>query len=191
MKTLFQSLLKLAAISLPLILCTAIAANAQTARLQTSSLDHLAGKASETVDINLDEQVMHLTAGFFSGADADEKKIKEVVNGLKGIYVKVYEFEHEGEYSPADVESIRSQLRGPGWTKLLNYTSKKEGSVEVYLMTIGEQVGGLAVLAADPKALTIVNILGPIDLNKLSQLEGTFGVPDLGIEQPAKPKTKN
>jgi hypothetical protein len=28
-----------------------------------------------------------------------------------------------------------------------------------------------------------VNIVGPIDLEKLSELEGQFGVPDLGIEQ--------
>ena len=113
------------------------------------------------------------------------------MSGLKGIYVKVFEFEHEGEYSAADVESIRSQLRGAAWTRILNINSKKEGSVEVYLMTIGDQISGLAVLAADPKELTVVNIIGPVDLSKLSQLEGQFGVPDLGIEPPAKTKPKN
>jgi len=191
MKTLFQSLLRLASISLPLVLLTAVAANAQSARLQTNTLDYLASKASETVDVNIDEHLMQLTAKFFSSTDPDEKKIKEVIGGLKGIYVKVFEFEHEGEYSSTDVEAIRAQLRGPGWTKIVNYTSKKEGSVEVYLMTIGDQINGLAVLAADPKELTIVNILGPVDLNKLSQLEGQFGVPEMGIEPPVKTRPKN
>ena len=191
MKTLFQSLLKLAAISLPLILWTAVAANAQSARLQINTLDYLAGKASETVDVNIDEHLMQLTAKFFSSSDPDEKEIKALVSGLKGIYVRSFEFEHEGEYSSADLESIRVQLHGPGWTKIVNYSSKKEGSVEVYLMTVGDQVSGLAVLAADPKELTIVNIIGPVDLNKLSKLEGQFGVPDLGLEPPAKTKPKN
>lgn len=191
MKTLFQSLLKLASLSLLVVLCSAVTANAQSARLQTGTLDFLASKASETVDVNIDEHLIQLTAKFFSSTDPDEKKIKELISGLKGIYVKVFEFEHEGEYSPADVESIRAQLRSPGWTKIVNYSSKKEGSVEVYLMTLGDQINGLAVLAADPKELTIVNIIGPVDLHKLSQLEGQFGIPDLGIEQPAKPKTKN
>lgn len=191
MKTLFQSLLKLAAISLPLILWTAVAANAQNARLQINTLDYLAGKASETVDVNIDEHLMQLTAKFFSSSDPDEKEIKALVSGLKGIYVRSFEFEHEGEYSSADLESIRVQLHGPGWTKIVNYSSKKEGSVEVYLMTVGDQVSGLAVLAADPKELTIVNIIGPVDLNKLSKLEGQFGVPDLGLEPPAKTKPKN
>ena len=189
MKTLFHSSMKFAAISL-LLVCSGATARAQNARLQMSHLDYLAGKASETVDVNIDERLMQLTAKFFSSHDPDEAKIKEIVNGLKGIYVKSFEFEHEGEYSTADVESIRSQLRGPGWTRLLSINSKKEGDVEVYLMTNGDQIGGLAVLATDPKEITVVNIIGPIDLDKLSKLEGQFGVPDLGIE-PTKPKPKN
>jgi len=31
-----------------------------------------------------------------------------------------------------------------------------------------------------------VNIVGPVDLDKLAKLEGQFGVPDLGIEQKKK-----
>jgi hypothetical protein len=73
---------------------------------------------------------------------------------------------------------------------LVNVTSKKEGTVEVYLLLNGEEVGGLAVLTADDRELTVVNIVGPVDLEKLAKLEGQFGVPELGIE-PAKTKTKN
>ena len=119
------------------------------------------------------------------------QKVKEIINGLKGIYVKVYEFEHENEYTPADVESIRAQLRTPAWSRIVSINSKKEGTVEVYLMTVNERISGLAVLALDPKELTIVNIIGPVDLEKLSELEGQFGVPEFGIEQPAKVKTPN
>lgn len=195
MKTLFQSLprngCRLAALSLLLMFCTAIAAKAQGARVQMTSLDYLTGKASETVDVNIDEHLIQMTAKFFSSNDPDEKKIKEIVSGLKGIYVKVFSFEHEGEYSAADVQSIRSQLQTPAWSKILNVNSKKEGSIEVYLMTTGDQISALAVLAADPKELTIVNIIGPVDLSKLSELEGQFGVPDLGIEQPVNKKPKN
>lgn len=191
MKTLFQSLVRLASISLLLMLCTAIGAKAQSARLQTNTLDYLAAKASQTVDVNIDEHLIQMTARFFSSTNPDEKEIKQLINGLKGIYVKSFEFEHEGEYSATDVESIRSQLHTPAWTKILNVNSKKEGSVEVYLMTAGERISGLVVLAVDPKELTIVNILGPVDLNKLSQLEGQFGVPELDIEPPVKTKPKN
>ena len=103
--------------------------------------------------------------------------------------MKSFEFEKEGEYSVADLESIRSQLRNTAWSKIVNINSKKDGSVEVYLMSNATQISGLAVLASDIKEITVVNIIGNVDLEKLSQLEGQFGIPELGIE--SKPKRKN
>ena len=140
--------------------------------------------------MNIDEHLIQLTAKFLSNKEPDEIKVKEIVNGLKGIYVKSFQFEKEGEYATADLDSIRSQLRAPGWSRIVNFFSKKEGSVEVYLMTNGSHISGLAVLASDPKEITVVNIIGPVDLEKLTQLEGQFGIPDLEIE-PAKPTRKN
>ena len=188
MRILFKTI-KLASLALLLGLSVSATARAQNAKIELGQLDHLGSKASETVDVNIDERLMQITAKFLSGKDPDEVKIKQLVNGLKGIYVKSFEFEREGDYSQADIESIRSQLRNPAWSKILNVSSKKEGSIEVYLLTNASQVDGLVVLATDPKELTIVNIVGPVDLEKLSQLEGQFGVPELGIE--TKPKPKN
>ncbi|HJP93025.1 MAG TPA: DUF4252 domain-containing protein [Pyrinomonadaceae bacterium] len=190
MKSLFQINTTTPLLVVMLVLATAFTAHAQSSRIQMSSLDHLAPKASETVDVTIDERLMKMAAKLFSDKDADEKEVKELVAGLKGIYVKSFEFDTEGQYSAADVESIRTQLRAPGWTRLLNVTSKREGSVEVYMLMDGEQIGGLAVLSAEDKELTVVNIIGPVDLEKLAKLEGQLGVPDLGIET-TKPKTKN
>jgi len=103
--------------------------------------------------------------------------------------VKSFEFEKEGEYSVADLESVRSQLRNTAWNKIVNINSKKDGSVEVYLMSNATQISGLAVLASDAREITVVNIIGNVDLEKLTRLEGQFGIPDLGIE--SKPKRKN
>ena len=189
MKTLFQTLLKLAAIMLLLCGSAAITAHAQGARLQIDQLDSLANRASETVDVKLDERLMATTAKIFSGKDDED--IKEILKGLKGIYVKSFEFEKEGQYSPADVESVMSQLRGGGWSKIVGVTSKKDGdNVEVYLMMQGDQIQGLAVISAEPKEFTVVNIVGPVNLEKLTKLEGQFGVPDLGLDQPKPKKSK-
>src|SRR6476620_11750470 len=125
---------KLAALAVLIVLGVTATASAQNARIQTSQLDALAAKASETVDVNIDESLMQMTAKFLSSKDPDEAKVKDLVNGLKGIYVKSFEFETEGQYTAADLESIRSQLRGPGWTRLVNVTSKNEGNLEVYLL---------------------------------------------------------
>jgi len=188
MNKLFHTVIRRALPLLLLVTSAAAVATAQDARVQTASLDHLVGKASQTVNVNIDQRLMQMTAKFFSGSDPDEKKIKEIISGLKGIYVKVFEFERENEYTPADVESIRSQLRGPSWSQIVSINSKKDGTVEVYVSTTNEQINGLLVLAADPKELTIVNIIGPVDLEKLAELEGQFGVPVLDIDKPAKTK---
>ena len=181
---------RLPLVALLLIFAATLTAKAQGAKIQLSNLDHLAARASQTVDVNIDERLVQIAAKVLSSEDADEKKIKKIVDGLKGIYVKSFEFENTGEFTQADVESVRAQLRGPAWSKLVNVTSKKDGSVEVYLMLVGDQISGLAVLSVEDKELTVVNIVGPVDLEKLSRLEGQFGVPELGIEAP-KPKTKN
>ena len=45
-----------------------------------------------------------------------------------------------------------------------------------------DKAQGLAIIASEPREFTIVNIVGNIDLEHLHDLEGNFGVPDLGIE---------
>jgi hypothetical protein len=182
--------LKLAALAVLLVLGATATAMAQDPRIQTSQLDSLAAKASETVDVNIDESLMALTTKFLSSKDDDERRVKELVSGLKGIYVKSFEFENEGQYTEADLESIRSQLRNPAWSRIITARSKKDGTIEVYLMHTGAQISGLAVLATELKEVTVINIVGPVDLEKLTQLEGEFGIPELGLEG-SKPKRKN
>ena len=182
MKNLFQTTWKLAPVLLLFLVGSSMTAQAQSPRLQLDQLDSLTNKASETVDVKLDERLLATTARFFSGKD--DANIKEVLKGIKGIYVKSFTFEKEGEYSQADVDSVISQLRGSTWSKIVAVKSKKDrDNVEVYLNMVGDQITGLAVISIEPKEFTVVNIVGPIDLEKLSELEGQFGVPDLGIEQ--------
>ena len=177
-------------IVLSLILISAFVARAQDSRIQMSGLDQLAAKASRTIDVSVDERLIRVAAKVFSDTDVEEREVKKLLNGLKGVYVKSFEFENDGQFGAAEVESIRTQLRGPGWTRLVGVASKKDGNFEVYLLMNGEQIGGLAVLHTDQRELTVVNIVGPVDLEKLAKLEGQLGIPELGIE-PAKPKTKN
>jgi len=190
MKTLFRNSLPAITVSVLLLAATSVTVRAQSARLQIDQLDSLANKASETVDVKLDEHLMQLTAKFFVSKDPDDAEIRDLIKGVKGIYVKSFTFEKEGEYSPAEIDSVMSQLRGGAWSKIIGVTSKKDGdNVEVYLNTAGDQINGLAVLSIEPKEFTVVNIVGPINLEKLVQLEGQFGVPYLNLPPP-KPKVE-
>src|SRR5213082_1749724 len=97
----------IAALALP------ITASAQGTRLNLDFPD-LSAKASETTDVTLDGPMLRLAGKFLSSSDADERAAKEMINGLTGIYVRSYEFDHEGEYDKAIAQRIRTQL-GPSW----------------------------------------------------------------------------
>ncbi len=149
-------------------------------------IDKLAAKASEVVDVSLDGPMLRLAGRFLSNNDPDEAKVKNIVGGLKGIYVKSFEFEKEGEYSPSDLDEIRHQLRGPGWSRMVGVISKKGGdNAEVYMKLDDTHIGGLVILCADPKELTVVNIVGNISLDDLSELGGHFGIPDVETHKKA------
>jgi hypothetical protein len=156
--------------------------------LDLKHLDKLADRASSKVEVTLDGSVLKLAAKFLSDDDdPDSAKIKKLVNGLKGIYVKTFEFEKEGAYSDSDIAGIRKQLES-GWSRIVGIQSKKDGdNAEIYLKTGGPD-GGLAILCAGAKELTIVNIVGKIDLDQLSELGGNMGVPKIEVEKPKPPK---
>jgi len=168
-------------------LLAAPSAEAQDAKLQINHLDKLAAKAEETVDVTIDGPMLQLATKFLSSKKPDEAKAKELVAGLKGIYVKSFEFDKEGAYSDEDVSAIRAQIRAPAWSRIVGVRSKREReNVEVFTRMEGDKIIGLAIISAEPKELTIVNIVGPIDLDKLSDLEGEFGIPRMGLERSSK-----
>jgi hypothetical protein len=158
--------------------------------LDLKHLDRLAARASSTVDVSLDGALLKLGAKFLSADDPDQAKVKRLVDGLKGIYVKTFEFEKEDEYSESDLTTIRSQLRASDWSRIVGVRSKRDGeNVEVYIKIGGTGPGGLAVIAAEPKELTVVNIVGKIDLDQLSDIGGNFSIPKMDLEK-SKPEPK-
>ncbi|MBK6315662.1 MAG: DUF4252 domain-containing protein [Blastocatellia bacterium] len=165
-----------------------VTAFAQNPKLRLDSLVRLGAKASKTVEVTVDRELMAMAVKFLSGeTDADTKKVRELVAGIQEIFVRGFEFENEGEYNQADVDEIRSQLSGPGWSRITGVRSKKGGeNAEIYVMHGGGKVLGLTILATDPKEVTIVNIIGEIDPARLSELEGELGVPRMELKREVK-----
>jgi hypothetical protein len=150
------------------------------------NLDKLAARATESVDVNLDASMLQLASKFLSKDDADEARVKNLVSKLKGVYVRSFEFDKEGQYSMSDVESIRSQLKTPMWSRIVGVKSLKGENSEIYLKKQGDQIGGLVVIAAEPRELTVVHIDGPINPEDLTELQGHMGIPKIGKHKPQK-----
>ncbi len=161
----------------------AVAANAQTARLQFDNLKGLEDKAIEVVEVNVDGKLLNLAKRvLLKVKDKDAKTVGEAIKGLEGVYVRVYNFENENEYSTADIDSIRLQLDSPGWEKHVKVRSKKNNQkVDVYTMFAGDDISGVAVLVSEKKKLALINVIGPIDIDTLVELSGNLNIPDIDI----------
>jgi len=164
------------------LFCVALPASAQHARLKLDHLEKLSAKAVEVNNVTLDGDMLQLAAKFLDmdKDDPESGQAKNLIKNLKGIYVKNFEFEQPNQYSAADVEEIRTQLAAPGWSKIVENRDKRANeNNEIYVMKDAHNnIAGIAILVAEPKELTVVNIVGPVDLDKLSALGGKFGIPE-------------
>jgi hypothetical protein len=161
-----------------LLLGCATAALGWQSPLKLDHLDRLTAKANESVNITLDASMLKLAAGFLDIDDDDDAAdIKKLVQGLKGVYVRSFEFKNSGEYTDADIESIRAQLRDPSWKKIVEVRSKVDGDADIYIKSDTSKIGGLTIICAEPKELTIVNIEGTISVEDVKKLGGNFGIP--------------
>src|SRR5262249_9710642 len=136
-----------------------------------------ASKASESVTVSLDGNLLQLASKFLSSSDPDQAKIKKLVASLKGVYVRNFEFDKPGQYAAADLDPIRSQLPDAKWKKIVEVRGRE--SADVLLRQEDEHtISGLAVIVSEALELTVVYIDGPVDMDGLSALAGNFGIPE-------------
>jgi hypothetical protein len=153
------------------------------------NLDHLAAKASDSVDLSLNKDMIQFAGKFLNSKNSDEAKAKEMIGGLEGIYIKSFEFDKDGQWNQADLDQIRNQLKTPEWNRIVGVkSSQDQENAEVWVRTESGKISGLAVLAAEPRELTVVNIVGNISLESLAALGGQMGIPKLQLQSPPSKK---
>src|SRR5688500_17138923 len=186
----------LALITAFVLLPLAASASGQDARLHFEKLNILEPRARDVVEVNVDGKVLELAKRVTAKVDdLEARRVAEAINGLKGIYVRVYRFQNENEYNPADIDEIRAQLNSPGWQRVANVRSKKNNQkVDVYTMFTGDVMSGAAVLVTESKSVALINIVDPIDLEMLTEISGKMSIPKIDIERDAaneKPKEED
>ena len=157
-----------------------VVAVAQAGKLAIPDFGDLAKKATETVDITLDGDMLKSATNMMgAGAHHDPagKDLSTMVDGLKAITVRSFTFDKPDMYSEQEVAGVLAQVNAPGWKKIISVHEKGE-RVEIH-MRENSADGGLLIVSEEPKELTIVNIAGKINLDQLRQLQGHMGVPSM------------
>ncbi|MFP5237331.1 MAG: DUF4252 domain-containing protein [Acidobacteriota bacterium] len=161
--------------------CAAVAQAPQTMPAPSPLEKQLAARASDVTEVTLDKNMLGFASKFMNGKEGNDAETRKLIEGLQGIYVRDYEFDKEGEYTPADVEALRHHYEVGEWTPIVKERDRKSHeTTDVLMKVVNGETRGLFVLDAEPKELTLVLILGPIRMEDLSKLSGLSGLSGLG-----------
>jgi uncharacterized protein DUF4252 len=178
------------------LFCVPARGLAQDAKLQLDNLNRLSEKAATVTDITLDGSLLQFAVNLIEKADGENDKdvaqLKSIVKGLKGIYIKSFEFDQASQYSKADVEAVRAQLVAPRWTRIVQSVDKRNNEHnEIYLLKNGEHVAGVVILVAEARELTVVNIVGEVPMDKIAAVEHHFVAGEKDAGKNTKPKKES
>ena len=148
----------------------------------------LAERATHVTEVTLDKNMLAFAAKFLDkDTDKDDEEAKQMIRNLKGVYVREYDFDKEHAYTAEELEGLRKYFEGSEWSPMVHERTKGQAEgTDVYVKLAGDQMQGLFVLDAEPKELSLVLILGPIDVDQISKLGGNFGIPKDAVKKAQK-----
>ena len=159
-----------------------VLAAAQDAQLKLPSFSDLKDKAVKSVDITIGSSLLGFMGWMMDDHDKDSAELKKTITGLKSVQIRSYQFSSDFAYSRADVDAVRSQLSAPGWSQLIKvHDQHKNEDVDIYIALDKQTVKGLAIIAANRREFTFLNIVGAVALEQVAKLRETFGAQGAGM----------
>jgi hypothetical protein len=154
---------------------------AEPGRLILPDFRELETRASECTVVTVGPWLLHFASRFADNHDPDGAATRRVLANIRSITVHSYEFDSDFVYSQADVEAVRAQLRGPNWNRLAQVRGKDRNNVDVYVSMEDDRTTGFAVISAEPRELTIVNVVGSISPEDLQRLSTHLDIPGMRV----------
>jgi hypothetical protein len=135
----------------------------------------LAARASNYTEVTLDRKMLDFASRFMDKEDDAEGK--RIIAKLNGIYVRTYEFDKAGQYTPDDLAALRRQFQTADWNPIVKQRSKDgTDDSDIYLKVVNGDIQGMFILNSEPKELNFVFISGPIRPEDLDDINGNFGI---------------
>jgi len=117
-------------------------------------------EAAEVTEINLDPAMLGLV-----NLDGDES-----TNDIFSIRVKSFSIDSlDFEMHKRELEQIDSQLDGGNWNQVIKVVDPDEFTI-ISFCVVDENPAGMLILSLDREEVTLINMLGTIDLSNLDWL---------------------
>jgi hypothetical protein len=143
------------------------------------SLDKIGANATGSTNISLEGDTLKLATSIFGG---DTGPLKN----LTGVYVRTFEFDKTGQYKDTDLAPLRAYVNSLKWNKIVD-TKESDETSEIYVKPLPDnKLGGLAIISAEPKEVTVVFINGSLNMSDIPKLSGNLGIPDLRYDHGGK-----
>ena len=131
--------------------------------------------AQDSDEITFGPLSLRLLDWAIDDSDADGKRLKRTLRGLRSVQIRSYEFKDGFEYPTADLDALRAQLMQPAWSQLLKVRDRdNKQNLEVYVALQNHTVKGLTVIDCGPRELTVINIVGSMDLDEVDGVRKMF-----------------
>lgn len=144
------------------------------------NFDAVAAKATKKTELNLEGPALAMALEQVAKHKPDMAgKFGKALESVKGVYIGNYEFAKAGDYSQDVLEPLRKEVQAAsGWSRIVHVHEKDE-STEIYVKNQDGNVAGCLVLAAEPRELTIVQVVGDFPLAGLQELVSSHIAYDL------------
>jgi hypothetical protein len=155
-----------------------VVAAAQDGRLWLPLSSELRQKAAQSVDFTLGPFGLRLTSALLDDHDQDCVRLKKTLRGLKYVRIRDYQFSSsDWAYPSEQVDQLRRQLSEPDWSPLLQvHDRSKHQDMGIYISRDEHSARGVAIIASNPRELTIINIVGAVELNQIGALRDMFSL---------------
>jgi hypothetical protein len=139
----------------------------------------LAARAADVTEVTLNKNMLGFASKFMHNKGEDDASVRQLIEGLDGIYVREYEFDKEGEYQPEELDQLRRAFSTPDWTPIIHERERRGETTDILMKVVNGENKGMFILNAEPRELSIVLILGPIRMEDLGRLHGLAGLGSL------------
>ena len=138
-------------------------------------------KADEVVKVNLWGRSLEQAKRLMGLRKNVTASVRGFLGGLKGVYRRTYRF-RGSEASEDDVRPVHKRLSDDGWVPIIETADRQAPeSLSVYSYYEDEELAGMTVVSSDPGEVTVLKIMGPVDLEALSQIGRGLGLPLMNV----------
>jgi hypothetical protein len=133
---------------------------------------------NRVVNLSIGPTLLHFAAMYVD----EEPEIRELLQSLDGVRVRVYEIDGDAGRVASRVHDMSQHLQADGWEPVLLVREENE-ETHMLLRTINGRITGMTVLTSDGESeAVIVNLMGEIRPEQFGEVMLALDVDAPGVE---------